>query len=168
MKKAYIEVSLINRSVDQGHDANSLAEQLRVLGYEPVIGLHVVYELAKCFLTGDITRGRWLFVFVDDLAPSFHSEPQQLMEREIERFRHGKAVLPFLDHQNHISMLKNVRTLRAGKLPTELREIIERRETDIRVNRSKDDALFLEQVDRCLAQPESRLSKGGERSPSDL
>ena len=49
--KAYIEVSVINRSIDQGHDGISLAENLRVLGYEPVVGLNVIYELAKCFLT---------------------------------------------------------------------------------------------------------------------
>jgi hypothetical protein len=151
--KAYIEVSVINRSIDQGHDAISLAENLRVLGYEPVLGLNVIYELAKCFLTDrSIPRGRELFAFVDDLAPTFHREPQQLMQQEVERFRHGTVVLPFLDHLNHVSTVMDVRKLRAGILSTYMREIIETREADIAANAPKNDALYLRQVDELRVQ----------------
>jgi hypothetical protein len=81
--KAYIEASIINRSIDQGKDAISLAESFRVLGYEPGLGLNVIYELAKCFLTDEgIRRGRKLFEFVDDLDPTFHREPRQLWNRK--------------------------------------------------------------------------------------
>ena len=144
--KAYIEVSFINRSVNQGHDASSLAENLRVLGYEPVLGLHVLYELARCFLNDQVPRGRKLFEFVDDLAPTFHWEPQQLMEQEVERFRHGTAVLPFLDHLNHVSTVMDVRKLRAGILPSETRKMIETREADIESNARKNDELYIKQV----------------------
>lgn len=153
MKKAYIEVSLINRSVDQGLNANSLADQLRVLGYEPVIGHNVVYELAKCFLTdGGESRGRELFAFIDDLEPTFHFGPQQLMEQEVERFKRGTTVLPFLDHLNHVSTAMDIRKLRAGIFSSDLRKGIETREADITENRPKKDALYLRQVDELRAR----------------
>jgi len=99
----------------------------------------VIYELARCFLTDEgIPRGRELFAFVDDLAPTFHWAPPQLMEQEVERFRHGTAVLPFLDHLNHISTVMDVRKLRAGILPTEMRKIIETREAAIKNNARKN------------------------------
>jgi hypothetical protein len=151
--KAYIEASVINRSVDQGYNAISLAENLRVLGCEPVLGLNVIYELAKCFLTDQgIVRGRELFAFVDDLAPTFHRQPQYLMEQEVERFRHGTAVLPFLDYLNHVSTVMEIRRLRAGILSTQMREIIETREADIAANFQNNDALYIRQVDELRAQ----------------
>jgi hypothetical protein len=151
--KAYIEVSVINRSVDQGNDAISLRENLRTLGYEPVLGLNVIYELAKCFLTDQgIPRGRKLLAFVDDLAPTFHWGPQQLMEQEVERFRHGTAVLPFLDRLNHDSIVMEARKLRAGILSTDLRDNIVTREADLSANVSKNDAIYLRQVDELCTQ----------------
>ena len=151
--KAYIETSIINRSVDQGYDAISLAEKLRVFGYEPVIGLNVIYELAKNFLNDQSTfRGRELFAFVDDLAPTFHWEPRQLMEQEVELFRHGTAVLPFLDHLNQISIVMEVRKLRYGILSTDIRQIIETREADIKANVRKNDDLYITQVNELRAQ----------------
>lgn len=151
--KAYVEASFINRSVDQGHNAISLAENLRVAGYEPVLGLHVIYELAKCFLTDEGTpRGRKLFAFVDDLAPTFHWEPRQLMEQEVERFRHRTAVLPYLDHLNNVATVMEARKLRAGSLSSDLRTIIETREADIAANVPKNDALYLRQVNELRAQ----------------
>ena len=158
--KAYIEASVINRSVDQGDDAISIAKRLRVLGYEPVLGLNVIYELAKCFLIDEGTpRGRKLFAFVDDLAPTFHCEPQQLMEQEVGQFRHGTTVLPFLDHLNHVSAVMEIRKLRAAILSTDLQAIIETREADIAVNRPKNDALYLRQIDELRAQYPAKVRK---------
>lgn len=158
--KAYIEASIINRSIDQGKDAISLAESLRVLGYEPVLGLNVIYELAKCFLTDEGTRrGRKLFEFVDDLAPTFHWEPRQLMEQEVERFRHGTTVLPFLDHLNHVSTVMKVRNLRAGILSTDMREIIETREADIAANVRKNDAFYIKQVEELRARYPGKIRR---------
>jgi hypothetical protein len=70
--KAYIEASVINRSIDQETDAISFAESLRVLGYEPVLGLNVIYELAKCFLTDEGTRrGGVNCLSLSTISPTF-------------------------------------------------------------------------------------------------
>ena len=158
--KAYIEVSVINRSVDQGRDPVALLENLKAISYAPVLGLHVVYELAKSLLTTQgIARGRALFALVDDLAPIFHWSPQQLMEREVERVRRGTAVLPFLDHLNHVSAVMEVRRLRAGIVSAEARQLIETREADIAATVPENYGQYLRQVDELRAQFPGRVPR---------
>lgn len=69
-----------------------------------------------------------------------------MMELEIQRLLHGTAVLPFLDHWNHVSAVMEVRKLRAGIVSDEARQLIERREAEIAANAPKNDSDYLAHV----------------------
>jgi hypothetical protein len=81
------------------------------------------------------------------------------MKQEVELFRHGTTVLPFLDHLNHVSTVMKVRNLRAGILSTDMREIIETREADIGANVRKNDAFYIKQVEELRAQYPGKIRR---------
>jgi hypothetical protein len=117
---------------------------LRSLGYTPVVSTHVIYELAKCFLVSDgVERGRLLFAFLDDLDPTFHWPPQEMIEREVQRLRLRTTVLPFLDFLNYTSAVFEVRRLRAGIVSDEARRLIMTREADIAANVPRERSRLL-------------------------
>lgn len=138
MTAAYVEPSAINWLVDSQREPGSVARTLSSAGYRPVVGLHVIYELARTFLNPDRqARGQALFAFVRDLEPSVSPGSSNLMAQEVVKLRTGAAVLPFLDHLNQVATRGEITRLASGVFDSVARGFIERREHEIEENHPK-------------------------------
>jgi hypothetical protein len=113
MKKIYFEASSINRVTNQGEiGLTALLQSLRAHGQEPVVGLHVVYELARTFLDPEaVERGKRLFQCLRELNPSYPPEAKDLLLQEILKLRHGSAVVPVLPYLESVSTKSEVARL---------------------------------------------------------
>ena len=135
MKTAYLEPSAVNWIVDNVTNPSSVRDVLASAGYRPVVGLHVIYELARTFLVqNQEARGRALFSFIRDLDPSVSPGSSNLMMQEITKLRTDAAVLPFLDHVNQVATRAEITRLAAGVFDSVARTFIQTREQDIEKN----------------------------------
>lgn len=153
MAYAYLEPSVINHCVD-GHDAPAkIRAKLDAMGLTPVVGMHVVYELAITFLKPqNHDRGRLLFTFLRDLDPSYSPPSGDLLAQEITRLRTGAAVLPFLSHINQAAARLEVARLARGDFDDRARSFIGRREAGIREVHPAAMAKYIAHVNRLYAR----------------
>jgi len=115
VNKIYIETSVLNRAIDDFVSAESLREKLSLLGFEPATGLITINELARTFLnTRNVLRATSLFATLRELNPAYQPEIPWLLAAEIDKLRHGVAVLPFLDSLNLAATRAEVMRLANG------------------------------------------------------
>jgi len=95
--------------------ANDLRALLAAHGYQPAVGIHVIYELARAFRP-DNRRGiaERLFTILRDLEPAYQQPADWLLSQEVIRLRTGSAVLPFLGHLDATMVKTEVARLAAG------------------------------------------------------
>lgn len=97
VKKAYLEANAIWRFSDEGSTGEEARAILSCHGFEPVIGLHVIYELAKTYLREDSPDTSVnLFSIVRDLKPQISETPGALLKYEFQNFLSGATFDPFL------------------------------------------------------------------------
>jgi len=131
MKKAYLESNVINEALRKSISGNEIRKKLKSNGFQPIIGLHTIYELTRTFQNPkNIEKGKNLFTIVKELQPSTMPEPKDLINQEIMKLRLGSAVLPFLSYENQIASQLEVDRLSKG--------IIEQRTLDFIINRELD------------------------------
>ena len=129
MRRAYLETSAINHAVDDGRDPTGLRLEWSEAGLVPVVGLHVIYELARTFLNPNThARARRLFTFLQLLDPSYGPESRNLLMQEVVRLRTNAAVLPFLSCENQAATRSEVARLAAGTFDAQARRFIQERE----------------------------------------
>jgi hypothetical protein len=98
----------------------------------PVVGIHVIYELAAAFLSpANVSVGKALLGFVRDLDPSYAPPTWSLLSSEVLKLRTNAAVLPFLDHLNQASTRAEVYRLAGGDLGGQAQAFITGREKEI-------------------------------------
>jgi hypothetical protein len=147
VKKAYIETSSVNAAVDAAVTASQLGERLSALEHTAVVGLHVIYELAKTFLLpGRASHAQALFRFLEVLDPSYSPGAGNLLGQEVARLRTGAAVLPFLDHENLAATRTEVGRLARGYFDDRARDFINNRENDIDVRHPEMMRLYIDKV----------------------
>lgn len=147
LRTAYLETSAVNQAVDAGLPGAAARSRLQASGLSPVIGLHVIYELARTFLKPTAhDRAKTLFSFLQDLDPSYASGSSDLMSQEMLKLRTGAAVLPFLDHLNQAATRAEVSRLAAGTFDAKAHAFITRRETELRANHPAATMRYLDSV----------------------
>lgn len=137
----------MNAALDTTLTATQFRERLTLLEATPVVGLHVIYELARTFLLpGGAPRAQALFGFLEALEPSYGPGTGNLLKQEIIRLRTGAAVLPFLDHENHAATRTEVARLARGYFDHRARAFINNRESDIQVRHPEMTLDYIDEV----------------------
>jgi len=135
MKKAFLETNAINHARRNFVGGQRLRKKLVDKGYSPVIGIHVIYELARSFLDPkNFQIGQELFTIVKDLDPSYSPPPIKLFEQEILKLRTGSAVLPFLDHLGQTCIRAEVQRLSMGIFDDTAEQFIRKRQAEIELD----------------------------------
>jgi len=83
MKKAFLETNAICRFFDARTSGIEIRAILNSYGYQPVIGLHVIYEIARTYLSGNNDdKAKEMFEIVNDLNPLVSEAPAVLLIAE--------------------------------------------------------------------------------------
>ena len=129
LRKANLETSAINQAEAASVTGGVLADTLKTMGYRPVIGLHTIYELGRAFLNRPHDeKARRRFCILRDLEPSFVPLVADLLHQEILKLRTGAAVLPFLNHLDHISTQQEINQMANGTISPKGEKFIRDRE----------------------------------------
>lgn len=157
MKHAYLEPNAINRAQDAGVDGASIRASLESRGFEPVVGIHTLYELARAFLNPDlIAFGERNFRVIRDLALRYSRPVDVMLGQELDHFLDGVPVQPLLARHYLRATELEVAKLSSGILSETGRRFIAQREAEIRANFPGICAGFIAQVDGLrAANPES-------------
>src|SRR3989442_1263435 len=149
MKNTFLETSAVNRAVAVGLDPAALRDCLTESGRCPVVGIHVIYELAATFLRQERADiGKALFRFVRDLDPSFTPPTMDLLLQEVLRLRTNAAVLPFLPYGNQNATRLEVHRLAEGAFDGTARAFIGAREEEVRREHPNTATAYIEHVRR--------------------
>lgn len=133
MRRAYLETSVINHAVDDLCEPADVRAGCAAAGLIPVVGLHVIYELARTFLSGDShDRARRLFTFLQILDPSYGPGSSDLLVSEVVRLRTNAAVLPFLSHEDQAATRSEVARLANGTFDDSAKRFIRQKELERR------------------------------------
>lgn len=136
--KLYIDTSFINHCVNLNYKPEDARHGLRGMGYEPTIGTHVIYELARTFLaSGAEARATALFTFLRDVNPFYGLTVPQLFNSEILKLRTGAFVIPVQDPINYASMRIEISRLASGIFDVRSRAFILRRQREFERDRKK-------------------------------
>ena len=161
MLSVYLEPSFINRAVDANRSGQDVTDALRSRNSRPVVGLHAIYDLARTLLTAhNEERAHRLFTLVAQIGPTFYWYPDELLNRELEKLRHRTAVLPFLDHENHLRTVSEINRLSQGVLSDEGRSFIQGRESDIAATFPSSSAQYIKQIAQVRASQPNLMPKG--------
>ncbi|MCK4256928.1 hypothetical protein KAX35_08570 [candidate division WOR-3 bacterium] len=137
MGKIYIETSSINQAREEKRAGSEISHKLESLGFEPVIGMHTIYELAKTYLVqGGENVAKDLFIILKDIKPIYFVETSNLLEQEIIKLRTGSAVVPYLDYFKVIATKYEIEKLSSGNFDKKAEAFIKSREEHYR-NREK-------------------------------
>ena len=133
MQRIFLESSAIAEANRLSLDAAEACHHLERCGYSPVLGLHVVYEMAGAFLHPELSEtGKAHFRFIRDLDPSLSPETWNLLEQELLKLRTNAAVLPFLNHANRASTRYEIHRLAEGVFDNTARSFISSHEAKIK------------------------------------
>lgn len=149
MKKTFFETSAVNRAVADGVDAAALRRRLTGSDLCPVVGIHVIYELAVTFLRAERADiGKALFRFVRDLEPSITPPTMNLLLQEVLRLRTNAAVLPFPAYANQNATRLEIHRLAEGAFDASARAFIAAREEEVRREHPDMAKAYIEHVRR--------------------
>lgn len=128
MQKAFLETNAINRFLDEKINGKEVRAILSCHGYSPVIGLHVVYELAQTFLSGNSDdTARNLFEVVRDLDPDISEAPEVVLKSEYTKYLHGTEVACFLCGDREAETRQEIIKLSNGTFDDNARNFISTR-----------------------------------------
>ena len=131
MRKAYLETNAICRAEDYGISGCDLRLRLEHNGLTPVVGLHVIYELARTFLNPKNTdTAIRLFRIVEELSPEYSEQPGALITQEVDRCLNNSDIAPFLDGADFNAAVDEVQKLSTGNFDDKARGFIEGRDSN--------------------------------------
>jgi len=134
LKKAYLETNAIWRFSEKGTSGEEARAILSCHGFEPVIGLHVIYELARTFLKdGSSEKPMSLFSIVRDLKPLISEEPRILLRNEIQGLLNGDSFDPFLSGARKNEAASEISKLSNGEFDENARAFITKRDQQFNV-----------------------------------
>jgi hypothetical protein len=90
MEKAFLETNAICRFLNEKLSGEEIRALLSCYKYKPVIGFHVIYELARTFLSSNKDEiAKTLFEIVRDLNPDISEEPKVILPNEYNWYSNG-------------------------------------------------------------------------------
>ncbi len=129
MGTIFLETNALCRFLDEGVSGEEVRAILSAYGYQPVIGLHVIYELARTYLAGGKELvAKSLFEIVRDLDPDISEEPRVLLIRECEKFLYGRNVDGFLSGARKAETRQEIMKFSEGVFDDEARNFITSRD----------------------------------------
>lgn len=149
MRNIFLETSAVNRAVATDLDPKALRDRLTQSDRCPVVGIHVIYELAATFLRPEnVDTGKALFRFVRDLDPSFTPPTMDLLLQEVLRLRTNAAVLLFLTHGNQSATRLEVHRLAEGNFDATAQAFIKAREAEVQREHPNMANAYIKHVSR--------------------
>ena len=140
----YLETSAVNRLLDRLVRPNELGPCLGQTS--PAIGVHVIYEVCRCFLDEQNTdRGRRLAGYLYELEPTVLKPVDQLLQDEITSLRTGSEVVTFLDTFNQVASIQEIYRLSEGSIE-QARSFVSAREQYWNRQTPVDNGAYLEHV----------------------
>ncbi len=132
LKYAFLETNAVSYATHESICGQEIRNQLNVLGYEPVVGQHTVYELAKTFLVDkkqDLACK--FFQTIMYLEPKYGANNLDLINQELHHFfsYQHQYIKPFLSINNLADAKNEVRKLATANFDDNARNFIQDRET---------------------------------------
>jgi len=149
VKKAFLETNAINRFLNEKTSGNEIRAVLSSYGYEPVIGTHTIYELARTFLSGnDDETARNLFEIIRDLKPEISEKSAIVLRQEYATYVGGPAVSGFMRGNRKAETRAEIVKLANGTFDDEARSFVTTRDENFKrdhpVIGQTNRAIFLE------------------------
>lgn len=133
MQNAFLETNAICRFLDEKISGEEIRAILLSHGYLPVIGLHVIYELAKTFLSeNNEATAKSLFEIVRDLKPEITEEPKIILQGEFNKFINGAEFDPFLVGARRAAARHEITKLSNGNFDDEAKNFIINRDNNFK------------------------------------
>lgn len=138
MRKVYLETNAICRAQESNISGDDLRQLLDDRRLQPIIGLHVIYELARTFLNGNNKNiAIKLFTIINELSPEFSNQPGALMSQEINSCLNNDKIHSLLNGEEKQQAIEEIRKLSAGNFDDKARAFIEERDSSFRINHAK-------------------------------
>jgi hypothetical protein len=129
MLKTYLETNAICRAQESNISGYDLRQILEQKGLTPIVGLHVIYELARTFLNGKNTdTGIQLFKIIKELSPAFSNQPGVLIIQEANNCLNNDDIVSFLDGEEKKAAIEEIHKLSTGNFDDKARKFIEERD----------------------------------------
>lgn len=131
MLKAYLETNVICRAQESGISGYDLRKLLERNGLTSVVGLHVIYELARTFLNERNTdTAIQLFTVLKELSPEFSNQPGILVIQEANNCLGNDDIVSFLDGTEKQATIDEIIKLSKGSFDRKARKFIETRDAN--------------------------------------
>ena len=121
--------------------ASEFKQKLETKQIEICLGMHNIYEFARCFLdennSTNIKEGKKIFKYLKDLDITFFVKlTDELIDSDLVYARTGGKILPYLDQYNAVAAKAEIYRLAIGKCDG-AKEFIQNREKSLAKNWSK-------------------------------
>ncbi len=156
VKKAFLEANAIQRFLEFGFTGTEARAVLLTHGYEPVIGIHVIYELARTFIAeGKADIAKRLFVIIKELQPLVVEEPFVQLRKEILSLNNKKGFSPFLNGSRLRDTYAEINKLSLGIFDSNALEFITTRQ-----NKFESDHQLICEINKSLDEtPSTKLTR---------
>lgn len=133
MEKAFLETNAICRFLEEKLSGEEIRALLSCYKYEPVIGFHVIYELARTFLSSNKDEiAKTLFEIVRDLNPDISEEPKVILLNEYNLYSSGTRFDYFLRGMRKYSAREAIVRLAMGVFDDKARQFISSRDINFK------------------------------------
>lgn len=102
MNTVFLDTNIINICYDNGVSGKELSCILNQNSLKPVVGMYVIYEVARIFSTNNISKARELFLVIKELQPLFVCKRDQLYVMEYEKLLYDEPV-EYFSSQHHLN-----------------------------------------------------------------
>jgi len=149
MDRAFLETNAICRFQEEGITGEEIRAILSCYNYEPVIGLHVIYELARTFLAkGKEDLAASYFNILSDMKPEISEAPEEVIFSEISSSIRGTKVLKFISSSRRQETYDEISELSNGVFDDEAMNFINTRDKEFKAEHkqlgTKNVSLFTE------------------------
>lgn len=135
MRKVYLETNAICCAQESNISGTDLRQLLDERGLTPVVGVHVIYELARTFLNENNTDiAIKLFTVINELSPEFSNQPGVLMSQEVGNCLNNDKIHSFLNGEEKQQTIEEIRKLSVGNFDDKARAFIEERDNNFNID----------------------------------
>ena len=141
MRKVYLETNAICRAQESNISGADLRQLLDDRELKPVVGLHVIYELARTFLNEKNTNiAIEYFSIIKELSPEFSNQPSVLMLQEVKNCINNDKIHSLLNGEEKQQTFDEVCKLSVGNFNDNARAFIENRDNKFKIDHVKISA----------------------------
>lgn len=138
MKKAFLETNAICRFFDANTSGIEVRAILESCGYQPVIGLHVIYELSRTYLSGNSDeKAKTMFGILKDLNPIVAETPAAIIMAECNNCFSNFKFNSFLYGAREAETRAEILKLSEGDFDENARHFVVSRDKSFKVDNAK-------------------------------